>query len=122
MRPCHGAYYWCAFSLQDYIDIFMSGVLGNPRDPFLKSVFCLQEWPIHLLKKRARNTIFAYFKWDTLFKPAHNIKHIAALYRAIHVELFVGVAGIRVIINHNHNYYLFISFSYEFISIYIIVI
>ena len=53
---------WIYYNLQDYKDIFMSGGLNNPNDPFLRGVSCLTGWPRHLLANDPKRATLAFYK------------------------------------------------------------
>ncbi|XP_063448953.1 uncharacterized protein LOC134728309 [Mytilus trossulus] len=50
----------------DFVDIFMSGGLRDPNDPFLRSLEFLKEWPVELLSDNPKKAIFSYFKRQTV--------------------------------------------------------
>ncbi|CAD5115174.1 DgyrCDS4171 [Dimorphilus gyrociliatus] len=51
-----------AFIDDDYVDIFMSGGLKDPGDPFLKTVPCLRGWPLHLLNDNSEKCFQTFYK------------------------------------------------------------
>ncbi|XP_045167047.1 uncharacterized protein LOC123530343 [Mercenaria mercenaria] len=50
----------------DFVDIFMSGGLRDPNDPFLKSINFLDGWPRDKLIDNPKRCIFSYFKRGTI--------------------------------------------------------
>ncbi|KAL4226239.1 hypothetical protein ACF0H5_014223 [Mactra antiquata] len=51
---------------EDFVDIFMSGGLRDPDDPFLKSINFLDGWPRERLIDNPKKCIFSYFKRGTI--------------------------------------------------------
>ncbi|XP_060076881.1 uncharacterized protein LOC132556488 [Ylistrum balloti] len=53
----------------DFVDIFMSGGLQDPNDPFLRSIPFLEDWPIEKLAEHPKKAILSYFKRGTILVP-----------------------------------------------------
>ncbi|XP_069142333.1 uncharacterized protein [Argopecten irradians] len=53
----------------DFVDIFMSGGLRDPNDPFLRSIPFLEDWPIEKLAEHPKKAILSYFKRGTVLVP-----------------------------------------------------
>ncbi|ELU00748.1 hypothetical protein CAPTEDRAFT_202142 [Capitella teleta] len=47
---------------QDFLDIFLSGGLNNPNDPFLNTIPCLAEWPLEKLCNNPGKAMQCFFK------------------------------------------------------------
>ncbi|XP_033746536.1 uncharacterized protein LOC117331767 [Pecten maximus] len=53
----------------DFVDIFMSGGLRDPNDPFLRSIPFLEDWPMEKLAEHPKKAILSYFKRGTILVP-----------------------------------------------------
>ncbi|OWF34659.1 uncharacterized protein LOC110443900 [Mizuhopecten yessoensis] len=53
----------------DFVDIFMSGGLRDPNDPFLRDIPFLADWPIEKLAQHPKKAILSYFKRGAILVP-----------------------------------------------------
>nr|KAG5706415.1 hypothetical protein BaRGS_033176 [Batillaria attramentaria] len=53
----------------DFIEVFMSGGLKDPEDPFLSSLSCLDGWPKEKLAENPKKALYSYFKRGTILVP-----------------------------------------------------
>ncbi|XP_076468704.1 uncharacterized protein LOC143299406 isoform X2 [Babylonia areolata] len=57
----------------DFVEVFMSGGLSNPEDPFLNSLPYLDGWPKEKLAENPKKANYSYFKRGTvLVADSHN--------------------------------------------------
>ncbi|KAL8560972.1 hypothetical protein ACOMHN_061186 [Nucella lapillus] len=57
----------------DFVEVFMSGGLSNPDDPFLNSLSYLDGWPKEKLSENPKKANYSYFKRGTvLVADSHN--------------------------------------------------